>query len=89
MAPCAHELATSIVANLSKIQAFLESNKLPNLSIEEEVPQQFQADQTFAAPRDAALLACRELQAMLLGSFGCAGYQTVSRLDTHPPISPF
>ena len=72
----AHELSTSILDNISSIQKFLEVNKLPNLSIEQDVPLQFQANPDFAEPRDAAVLACKELLCLLTGAFGTFTSQT-------------
>lgn len=79
MTPRAYELAAAISDNVSKVQVFLALNNLPNLSIDQDIPVQFQTNQEFASSRDAAILACRELLAMLQGGFGTIADQTVSR----------
>jgi len=73
----ADQLVDTISANVTQIQKFLDSQGLAGLSIEEDVPLRFQAGPNFAKCKDAALLACKELTAMLSGSFGTLANQPV------------
>jgi hypothetical protein len=62
---------TSIIAeSTTKINAYLAQHDIPNLSFDADVPPSVQRDKDFTAPRDAALEACNELQALLKGSIG-------------------
>ncbi|KAF2828338.1 S-adenosyl-L-methionine-dependent methyltransferase [Ophiobolus disseminans] len=74
----AQELSVSLSDNISTIQRFLETNKLPSLSIEQDVPFQYQANPDFTRPRDAAVLACKELLSLLTGAFGTLTSQTTA-----------
>ncbi len=78
MAPRIQELAASITENLVKVQSFLAANNLPDISIDRDVPLQIQFDPSFVSPRDDAILACKELLAMLSGSYGTLTAQPVS-----------
>ncbi len=55
------ELLTSIAENLEKVQTFLTANNLPDLSVDRELPLSSQLQSEFATPRDAAIVACKEL----------------------------
>ncbi|KAF1977453.1 hypothetical protein BU23DRAFT_564960 [Bimuria novae-zelandiae CBS 107.79] len=52
-----------------EIGEFLTLQDIPSLSIGQDVPLSLQADSTFASSKEAALLACNELSALLRGSF--------------------
>ncbi len=82
MTPRTHELAASITENLLKVQSFLEANNLPDISIEEDVPLKCHFDPDFASARDDVIVACRELLAMLSGSYGTLNAQGVSGLQS-------
>lgn len=73
----AQDLIETILKNVTDIQELLFCCDLPELSIEQDVPLKFQANPDFAVPRDAAILACRELLAMLSGSFNVIAAQNV------------
>jgi hypothetical protein len=77
MASRAQKLVEILSQNVSEIEEFLKTQNLPDLSIEQDVPLNFQANTRFASPKDAALLACKELSTLLGGSFTAITNQTV------------
>lgn len=73
----AQELAKTISESWTILQDFLQTNNLGDLSIDQDIPIQYQFRPEFIAPKDAAVVACRELLALLQGSFGVLTAQTV------------
>ena len=67
MANRVSELTTTIAENTAKVNAYLASHSIPDLSFDLDVPVQLQADVAYTGPRDAALQACSELQYLLAG----------------------
>jgi hypothetical protein len=63
-------LASTIAANVSKIEEFLASNDLPALSLDADAPLQQPGSKEFTRARDATLEAISELEALVLGPLG-------------------
>jgi hypothetical protein len=64
------ELTSIIADSTTKINAYLTLHGHGALSFDADVPPSAQRDKDFTTPRDAALEACNELQALLKGSIG-------------------
>lgn len=62
------ELSTTIAENTAKVNAYLTTYGISPLSFDADVPSHVQVDTTYTEPRDAAIQACSELQALLGGS---------------------
>lgn len=77
MASRATQLVSIISQGVLEIEEFLKTQDVPELSIEQDVPLSFQGHPKFASAKDAALLACKELSALLGGSFYTITNQTV------------
>lgn len=77
MASRARQLLEILSQSISEIEDFLETHDAPDLSIEQDVPLTFQTNPDFASPKDAGILACKELSTLLGGSFTTIASQTV------------
>ena len=73
----ARQLVEILSQCVSDVEDFLKTQDSPDLSIERDVPLNFQANPKFSSPKDAAILACKELTALLGGSFTAITNQTV------------
>lgn len=72
------QLVETISQRVEEIEEFLKTQDILDLSIEQDVPLNLQANPKFASPKDAALLACKELSTLLGGSFHTITNQTVA-----------
>ncbi|KAJ4356448.1 uncharacterized protein N0V89_004481 [Didymosphaeria variabile] len=89
MASRAGQLVETISQRVLEIEDFLKTQGVPNLSIEQDIPLNFQGNPNFASPKDAALLACKELSTLLGGSFHAITNQTASEFANTQAICRF
>ncbi|PVI08125.1 S-adenosyl-L-methionine-dependent methyltransferase [Periconia macrospinosa] len=85
----AEKLLRSMSEDVSALQDYLHSHNLPELSIEEDVPFQFQTNPNFSTRRDSAIKACRELIALLSGSLGTLVNQTPHAIANTQAVCKF
>jgi hypothetical protein len=76
----ARQLVELLSQKVSEIEDFLQNQDVAFLSLEYDVPLNFQGNPKFASPKDSALLACKELSTLLGGSFTAITNQTVASL---------
>lgn len=82
MASRPRQLVEILSQKVSEIEDFLDNQDIPHLSLEYDVPLNFQGNPKFASPKDSALLACKELSTLLGGSFTAITNQTVASLPS-------
>jgi hypothetical protein len=63
------ELSALIAENTAKVNQYLASRDIHNISFDADVSPQIAQDEGYSAPRDAVIEACNELSALLGGSF--------------------